>query len=274
MKSPGKGLGIFALKKFKLGELVVTEKPVFTHPIPIPENLDIPTDLDEITLGAINSLSHGHLKLTTKNIVQINSLRISNTSGGLFLLCSRFNHDCVDFNIRRNWSDKLGRWEGRATVDIQEGDEIFISYMSDEKPINYILREYLLTSFGFECKCDHCKDPVESDKWLKEMRDLHTSIETEIKGKNQNSKSLNEQLIRFRRMGLEHGCINKLVLARIEENISNSYSSMYLPLEVRPWLERAVQNTKVFVGEDHPRFRTVQKKLLNIIAYMRMMDSR
>ncbi|KAI1404415.1 hypothetical protein F4819DRAFT_504186 [Hypoxylon fuscum] len=78
--------------------------------------------------------------------------------GGVFLLASRFNHDC---NSNMLYDITAGCFTGYATRQIKKDDEITLSYIP-----YYGTREdrqEQLQFWGFTCACDRCKQNNETD---------------------------------------------------------------------------------------------------------------
>ncbi|KGQ02859.1 SET domain-containing protein 5 [Beauveria bassiana D1-5] len=83
--------------------------------------------------------------------------------GGLFLEASRINHSCRH-NVQNTWNENIRRLTIHALCDIEEGQEITISYLS--RRMDYTERRRLLqTKFCFDSIHDVLGDldPVTSD---------------------------------------------------------------------------------------------------------------
>ena len=98
--------------------------------------------------------------------------------GGLFLEASRINHSCRQ-HAQNTWNANIGRLTIHALRDIEEGQEITITYLGDEA--EYAERQQSLhDKFFFNCKCDLCSLPPaqreESDRTLGMIKFIDTAI--------------------------------------------------------------------------------------------------
>jgi hypothetical protein len=98
--------------------------------------------------------------------------------GGLFLTASRINHSCRN-NAQNTWNEKIGCITIHAVQDIEEGQEVLITYLGQAAP--YAERQQSLRNkFFFDCKCDLCSLPPiqreESDGRQQMIQDIDDSI--------------------------------------------------------------------------------------------------
>ncbi|KAI0446400.1 hypothetical protein F4803DRAFT_568418 [Xylaria telfairii] len=107
-----------------------------------------------------------------------NSFDIDNTNlTALYLLASRFNHSC-DPNVVYENELVIGRWVGRASRNIAEGEQLFIAYLAIHAPVAQ--RQAKSQQWGFNCACDKClekKDLYTSA--LEDARDIANNVEVE-----------------------------------------------------------------------------------------------
>jgi len=86
-----------------------------------------------------------------EGIVKTNAMPLGTnaSSGGIFPNCSRFNHSCCS-NASYSWCNKLGLERVFAVQDIKEGEEISVSYLSEQFGMTpgSERRRHLLTNLG------------------------------------------------------------------------------------------------------------------------------
>lgn len=76
---------------------------------------------------------------------------------------SHINHSCTPNCQIVN--DDSHRMELRARIDLKEGDQLFISY-AELGWSSLAINKYLLNKYYFQCTCNFCTNPTESDKSL------------------------------------------------------------------------------------------------------------
>ncbi|CEF88802.1 hypothetical protein FGSG_12802 [Fusarium graminearum PH-1] len=101
--------------------------------------------------------------------------------GAVFLATSRINHSCKP-NAQNRWNQGLGKITVHAVEDIEQGQEITITYLGN--PEVYEERQKKLkNAFGFDCCCRLCSlSPAErdlDDKLIKEIDHLQEDLENE-----------------------------------------------------------------------------------------------
>ncbi|GAW11828.1 hypothetical protein ANO14919_011800 [Xylariales sp. No.14919] len=107
----------------------------------------------------------------------------SNCFGGpdgdsLFLGAARFNHSC-DPNLSYECSNEANRWVARACRHIVAGEELFITYIPTHEDTKSRQRS-TLKQWGFTCGCDKCTAGV--DRYtasLIQARDAANAFEPE-----------------------------------------------------------------------------------------------
>lgn len=161
------GLGAFATRAFRRGDLILVEKPLYktsdsaseatitatTRCIPIADRVKIA----QLENGFPDDWFHG----AYYNVHRSNGYA---TGQGEAVLCdkaSRFNHSCSP-NARSTWNVPTQTMRIRAVADIAEGEEIFISYLPSRKVYGgtKAQRQALTESHrGFVCACVACTLP-------------------------------------------------------------------------------------------------------------------
>ncbi|KAJ7608660.1 hypothetical protein FB45DRAFT_845823 [Roridomyces roridus] len=192
--TPGKGVGLFATRALKTGDLVFSDRPLLLCATGIPT--DVPEfftqeqvaqqslrDLEKMvgycvqrmdaeTKEAYMALKNSHLEdgsgplvgILRTNGIGLEGLRPGVTDPTQFYsaVCknlSRFNHSCSP-NMARRWDMLSFSYQVFAVRDIAPGEELTYQYIPLEIPTAY--RQELLKPYDFTCACLSCTDP-ESD---------------------------------------------------------------------------------------------------------------
>ncbi|KAI8663632.1 SET domain-containing protein [Fusarium keratoplasticum] len=192
---PGKGYGIVAASKIPKGTRILSEAPIVRLPreavsvdqpqatkyqlwVSIAAKLaayppvykraylelwdSYPEESDEVGIALTNALPLGP----------------SSSTCGVFLRASRFNHSCHP-NAQETWNDSIKKLNFHACWDIEEGEEITISYL--KKRACYKTRQASLqANCRFQCLCSLCSLPVTkrklSDTRLEEIQRLKNEV--------------------------------------------------------------------------------------------------
>jgi hypothetical protein len=180
---PGKGQGLIATSKIPKGTRILSEAPIFKVSYNVPDfkiiNNFIIKELKRLNKThqrAFFSLhnAYGRDNSPFLGIARTNALPLGCGAGegGIFLEASRINHSCRN-NSQNTWNENIGRLTIHALRDIEEGQEITISYLGSM--MEYAERQRSLKrSFFFDCRCELCSIPVarrkESDVRLKKIQ--------------------------------------------------------------------------------------------------------
>lgn len=206
----GKGKGMVATQKIAKGTRILAEAPIFRVPRDNPDARAV----GQIVADEINRLTedqkrafldltncyptaasgptglHGHLLgIARTNVLPLGS---NARSGGVFLEASRINHSCRH-NAQNTWNDNIGCITIHALREIDQGEEITITYMASTTEYGERQR-WLKEKFKFDCGCALCSLPRDqrerSDERLRELDVLDRCIgrcyfdlgEPEVKG--------------------------------------------------------------------------------------------
>lgn len=178
--SAGKGFGVFATKLITRGTQIIVEEPLVS--VAMPEMvagkgfkmMDMLSDL-ETKFQALSSeqqadfLQLHDFRFASEDkqshlltIFRSNAFNTGDKHVGLFPKIARINHSCRP-NSGNWWSEKQGHRVIYAALDIQEGEEITVSYIPLLKKSSE--RQQRLGQYGFTCDCPACQsEPGESDK--------------------------------------------------------------------------------------------------------------
>jgi hypothetical protein len=183
---PGKGKGLIATRAIRPGELILSEPPLFTT-ASLSNPATFEKDLGAIVKGLSKDGQRAFLSLHNNNpganpfsnIVRSNGYPLGPNSevGAIFPLVARLNHSCRP-NAQHAWNEAKGIEVVHAVRDIQEGEELTLSYLaggaSTERQSR--LKEY----FGFDCTCEACSLPAAelkaSDTRLQRAQKLDEAI--------------------------------------------------------------------------------------------------
>jgi hypothetical protein len=184
-----KGKGLVAMTKIAKGVRILSEDPIFKVPRVSPDIKAMEHTvtnevkrLNEDEQRAFFDLAniYGQVHSQALGIARTKVLPLGSKarSGGLFLEASRINHSCRH-NTQNTWNDNVGRLTIHALRDIEEGQEITISYLASTS--EYAERQrFLREKFKFDCKCTLCSLPrsqrKHSDTRLRKLQDLNRSI--------------------------------------------------------------------------------------------------
>jgi hypothetical protein len=183
---PGKGKGLIATRAIRPGELILSEPPLFTTAsLTNPETFE--KDLGAIVKSLSKDGQRAFLSLHNNtpganpfsNIVRSNGYPLGPNSdvGAIFPLVARLNHSCRP-NAQHAWNEARGIEVVHAVRDIQEGEELTLSYLAGgpSKERQGSLKEY----FGFDCACEACSLPAAelkaSDARLQRAQKLDEAI--------------------------------------------------------------------------------------------------
>eukprot|EP00919_Chromeraceae_sp_WS-2016_P044660 GHVR01106565.1.p1 GENE.GHVR01106565.1~~GHVR01106565.1.p1 ORF type:complete len:348 (+),score=60.19 GHVR01106565.1:39-1082(+) len=163
-ESQGKGLGLFALRKFEKNEKIMMERPLITI-----EKTDdytkVPYNLDSAGEQAITQLLPEGGSIGEK--FDLNRMGVPPDRYGLFVTMARINHDCRG-NCDQNYSIRLGVQILVARRTIMEGEEFTFNYF---RRFTYEDRiKKLRNVFNFICDCYMCRDTG------KDMRDDYDNM--------------------------------------------------------------------------------------------------
>ncbi|KAF7955659.1 hypothetical protein EAE96_004585 [Botrytis aclada] len=133
---PGKGKGLVATQQIPKGTRIIEERPVMTRPKRVPTGYSLRNQFEALNdqqrqafLSLENIHPHNNLDERYFGIFKTNALPMRNEDeGGLFIEACRINHAC-DNNAFGNWNANIQKHTIHALRDIQEGEEITISYL-------------------------------------------------------------------------------------------------------------------------------------------------
>ena len=185
----GKGRGLVATTNIAKGTRILSEFPLFEvrrdiSDIAVLESM-VTNEIEKLRKGqqqAFFDLANVYGAAHSKplGIARTNVLPLGSNArtGGLFIEASRINHSCRH-NAQNTWNENIKRITIHALRDIEEGQEITISYLPQTR--EYAERQSSLKKgFKFDCKCELCSLPPAqremSDFRLKTLREIDDAI--------------------------------------------------------------------------------------------------
>ena len=190
--SPNKGLGVFATRLIPQGSSIITEAPLISIAMPstiTSQGFRIADLISPIT-AAFDTLSPSDQNVFLSlhdfrfpseqdqnhllTIFRSNAYNTGDNRIGLFPETARINHDCRP-NAGNWWSEKMQKRVIYAMKDIEEGEEITVSYIPLLKTTSE--RQARLAQYGFICSCSACSDEsgeggrrrVRIGEWLEDL---------------------------------------------------------------------------------------------------------
>jgi len=169
----GKGLGVFATRLIRQGTPIIIEVPLISVPVPqlapgqgfrIADMVsDIESSFQDLTPEQQEEFLQLHnFRFPSETeqshlltIVRSNAFSTGDDRVGLFPRIARINHSCRP-NSGNWWSEEKGRRIIYAARNIEEGEEITISYIPLLKTREE--RNTRLAQYGFVCGCEACRD--------------------------------------------------------------------------------------------------------------------
>ncbi|KAL0952330.1 hypothetical protein HGRIS_006610 [Hohenbuehelia grisea] len=211
--TPNKGLGVFATRAIRLGELIVSERPLIISPAGMDLATDCPDDFTDEQVKqaslaqrekmmevlvhtrmhperreAYLALCNSHLHDGSgplMGIMRTNGFGVDieadkgiwGTYSGVFDHLSRVNHSCSP-NTIRTWRDESLSMQLFATRDIAKDEEITCEYCDLLEPAS--ARQKVLAPYDVVCTCNACRFPGVSDLRRKEIKDFKPPALSEI----------------------------------------------------------------------------------------------
>ncbi|CAF3542590.1 unnamed protein product [Fusarium graminearum] len=272
---PGKGQGLIATRKIPKGTRILSEKAIIRVPeifaniaavsASIGRQVDsLPPDQREAFLSMCNIYPSDDDTSPYLGIVRSNGLPMDFGSG-VFLQASRINHAC-DNNAQKDYNEGIKRHTVHALRDIEEGEEITITYLGILK--NRRTRQQALrTKFMFTCTCNLCSLPddlsAESDRRLDEILALEDRIaRAGITGMLSNPKRMLGHVYQQVQLYKEHS-LDDIGLPRAFFDAAQIVVTHGDLARARVFTERAAAAWRLIRGDDDPHVIKTQKLALD-----------
>ncbi|CAK0899623.1 unnamed protein product, partial [Prorocentrum cordatum] len=179
----------------------------------------------------------------------------------LLLQVSRFNHSCTP-NCEPSWNEDAFEAQVFASLPVRAGEELCSYYVEVRGP-RAERKKMLWDRFRFDCQCPAClaSHRAESDLRRNKLKRIDADIRAN-RFQNEPDKGIakvKEVLNLYRDEGLGLYSFRKW-------HCYSAYEMSLLlggdrQLEARHWVKRALENSILAHGEDHPDTRTLQEKV-------------
>ncbi|SJL04740.1 uncharacterized protein ARMOST_08110 [Armillaria ostoyae] len=206
-EAENKGLGMFAARDIDKGDLIISERPVYTYRLSLENVVRHSGEGKSFEIEAVENLSPNsrqrlyELKNSLPESCQKDKLEgilntnffpfhlksgcgthhLDHTHAGCFPSLSRANHDCCP-NTNFFFSAPTFTGEFRAVRKIQKGEEITVSYIPLDDP-KQMRQRALQDGYHFTCTCATCSTSSEaSDMRRSELSALMGKIMAFEKG--------------------------------------------------------------------------------------------
>jgi hypothetical protein len=165
--SPGKGMGVFALRDFARGEKIMAERSLFGEimllrtPLFGSSVVTRQSGVGGVTVPPASQAAVDQLLPVDGSVedkINLNSIACDGTGvkGGLFVRMSRVNHHCLG-NTEHFFVAKRGVMVLSASFVIKRGQEITFAYKGLGNVDDFKRRRQNLKKvFGFDCACEVC----------------------------------------------------------------------------------------------------------------------
>ncbi|KAK1711412.1 TPR domain-containing protein [Colletotrichum lupini] len=182
----GKGLGVFASRPILTGQRILTDQALLTITSSDSNSILRQAQLLSTTgRDSLLSLSTNPSKSsvfswlesiwrsksapqdtvsnhTILNIFRNNNFNIGNQTQALFPQVARLNHSCVP-NAQGNFNKDLNAFTIHATRNIEQEEEITISYLDEHLGLRQSRQTALHDGYGFTCGCSACSPTTSSE---------------------------------------------------------------------------------------------------------------
>eukprot|EP00929_Paragymnodinium_shiwhaense_P089301 TRINITY_DN49467_c0_g1_i2.p1 TRINITY_DN49467_c0_g1~~TRINITY_DN49467_c0_g1_i2.p1 ORF type:complete len:420 (+),score=100.70 TRINITY_DN49467_c0_g1_i2:89-1348(+) len=259
----GKGMGMFATRKIKAGELIVCDPPALLLRN-APTASEVIADLEGQFAALPSSGQASVMELmdagaaddagkSIEGIVRTNALvfGMETAEGVLCPTVCRFNHSCLP-NCQADWREDKKAMQILASVDIAAGSELSIAYVDVRLPREYRLED-LLDRYEFKCCCPACssqQDSSASDERRGMMQQLDQFCRQLLQSTGPADGAV-EVVTELLRLYEEEG----LHVPRFETMASYTAFQMLLQEgrvdEAKIWAQRAHLSAQLGQGADH-----------------------
>jgi hypothetical protein len=194
LDAPGKGKGVFAKATIPRGTRVIAETALLPtngfNAEGIRDSYNALTQADQQAYLSLFSYVGLDLKRQAEKglhmpwndidatVREVLAIAVTNMfNRGVFLLGSRINHSCIP-NVNFAFNENLNKTTFHAVRDIEEGEELTLSYL-DVANRPHATRRSELASRGFECSCPACQDTPDGGK-MEEQRAILFKLDNEL----------------------------------------------------------------------------------------------
>ena len=238
--SPGKGLGVFALRDLEIGDIVMRETPALKiDPPDFVRGTGYPMDKvaklvrkefealspeqqDDIMSLTYHATPHEEATMDKLGIIFRTNAYNTDAQIGLFPQIARINHSCRP-NTSYYWNSKLNKRVVYANRQIRAGDEFSVSYIGLLSAHHD--RQASLDRYGFQCTCEACAQhgaaKLTSDQRRVDIHRGFAEFEPKLTLAVPQSKAARQQAVKNARASIE---LAELVES---EGLADYYAKVY-----------------------------------------------
>ncbi|KAI0903494.1 hypothetical protein F4823DRAFT_618288 [Ustulina deusta] len=266
MAIPGRGKGLVAKVDIPKGTRIICENPLFTLRSSAPPSLHrlvaeklklLPKDKQREFLSLHNNFPGQY---AFAGIMRTNALPCGPGSpvGGIYPTVCLINHSCIP-NAHNNWNEEAQHETIHATKDILAGEEILISYADGSSQAR---QRKLRESFGFQCSCELCSQPLQaiqaSDKRRADIEQLDETIGNPVAMASSPQKSLAACHDLLHVLDQEYGGAVIALLARLYYDAFQICVAHGDQARASVFAERSYMSRVECEGEDSPETQKVK----------------
>lgn len=290
---PGKGFGMVSTELIQAGDILVVEKQVlcFDEADPsrrldkqfqdlAPDARIAVMDLFDYKASVLELLDPLQNHKTIEGVFETNRYKAmdGNPVSRLFLMFSRFNHDCNP-NCTCRYDDAAGTSTITAVRQIHPGLELTLSYGVDAILAPTKSRQRFLENWGFECACSVCMacDATSDERRAKLDRLLSSFSDRGGPGGIRDERGHEEMFSLFHlenlilpslQANIAEKMLNIVMLELASTNVSREVG---LPLALK-WFNRVLKYMPLAVGAASERFRAFQARI-DLVGLQHALDS-
>ncbi|KAF2416955.1 SET domain-containing protein [Tothia fuscella] len=259
---PGKGRGMVACCDISKGKRILCEGPLLTA-TPMFSQAELEVSLGTKLKGMPKPLQRQFLSLHNNfpgkfpfsGIVKTNALPCGSGSkiAGVYATACLINHSCVP-NAHNSWNDLEGHETIHATRNVNNGEEITITY--EHGRLSSDRQSFFRETFGFTCTCSTCSLPPSllraSDKRRAHMERLDKAIGDPARMVNSLGKSLRDCYVLLQILDKEFDSCPGALSARVYYDAFQICIVHGDQARARIFAERAHKKRVICEGDDSP----------------------
>lgn len=237
VETPERGKGMIARRDIKQGELILTDEEILRY-FPQPEEDPIEHlwfQMANLTWEQVNEIQSLSYPPATPPrgvplAIMMTNGYIAGHSMALFTKAARMNHACGGgMNVAYNWRDTDGKLYMHALRDINQGEELFTSYINTKAP-REARRKTLKEDYHFDCNCPVCTLPDELSKASDERLSKLQGLFEQLQGWNDDSidgKQTIDIVNQIWDLSLQENYVNELgEIAAIASMVATAHSDV------------------------------------------------
>ncbi|KAF2449224.1 TPR domain protein [Karstenula rhodostoma CBS 690.94] len=181
---------------------------------------------------------------------------------GVYNLPSRINHSCIP-NVHYEYNPAIERGTYHAVRDIEEGEELFISYINGGSRLK-IWRQPKLDMWGFVCQCAACGHDAEGKKRearRKQMFELDQKLARQsVYGNEMTAAQAVKTATQLAGLQVAEGIANRELRTSYHDAVRYCLELGNVKLALL-WAEKELAHERICVGDDHPVCQAVAARV-------------